>query len=130
MVLKVDDAANFVFVQLNEQEPGIYDKCNADCARRGKIDLVAWGRIFRETKESGSWFFRNNISTRVCHGMFSFPNIVFKHPVALIYHLFHIYFRLKCNLLSSVDLAWEEISHRMEESAMCVYVYMHYNQNL
>jgi hypothetical protein len=30
--------------------------------------------------------------------MFSFPNIVFKHPVALI---FHIYFRLKCNLLCS-----------------------------
>jgi hypothetical protein len=23
--------------------------------------------------------------------------IVFKHPVALIYHLFHMYFRLKCN---------------------------------
>jgi hypothetical protein len=30
-----------------------------------------------------------------------FSNIVFKHPVALIYHLFHvIYFRLQCNLLS------------------------------
>jgi hypothetical protein len=27
--------------------------------------------------------------------------IVFKHPVALIYHLIHIYFRLKCNLLYS-----------------------------
>jgi hypothetical protein len=35
------------------------------------------------------------------HPMFSLPNIVFKHPVALIYHLFHIYFHLKCNLLSS-----------------------------
>jgi hypothetical protein len=33
--------------------------------------------------------------------MFSFPNIVFKHPVALKYHLFRIYFRLKCNLLTS-----------------------------
>jgi hypothetical protein len=33
--------------------------------------------------------------------MLYFPNIVFKHSVALIYHLFHIYFRLKCNLLSS-----------------------------
>jgi hypothetical protein len=33
--------------------------------------------------------------------MFSFPNIVLKHPVALIYHLFHIYFRLMCILLSS-----------------------------
>jgi hypothetical protein len=29
-------------------------------------------------------------------------NIVFKHPVALLYHLFHtIYFRLQCNLLFS-----------------------------
>jgi hypothetical protein len=33
------------------------------------------------------------------HLMFSFSNIVFKHPAALIYHLLHIYFRLKCNLL-------------------------------
>jgi hypothetical protein len=33
--------------------------------------------------------------------MFSFPNIVFKHHFALTYHLFHIYFRLKCNLLSN-----------------------------
>jgi hypothetical protein len=32
---------------------------------------------------------------------FSFPNIEFKHPVALIYNLFHIYFRLKCSLLCS-----------------------------
>jgi hypothetical protein len=32
--------------------------------------------------------------------MFSFPKIVFKHPVALIDHLFHIYFRLKRNLVS------------------------------
>jgi hypothetical protein len=35
------------------------------------------------------------------HPRFSFPNIVFKHPVALIYYLFHIYFRLTCILLSS-----------------------------
>jgi hypothetical protein len=28
MALKVDEAANFVFVQLSEQEPGIYDKCH------------------------------------------------------------------------------------------------------
>jgi hypothetical protein len=28
-------------------------------------------------------------------------SIVFKHPVALIYYLFHIYFLLQCNLLSS-----------------------------
>jgi hypothetical protein len=29
-----------------------------------------------------------------------------------------------------IDLAWERISHKMEESGMCVYVYMYYNQNL
>jgi hypothetical protein len=28
-------------------------------------------------------------------------NILFKHPVSWIYHLFNIYFPLKCNLLSS-----------------------------
>jgi hypothetical protein len=33
--------------------------------------------------------------------MFSFSNVVFKHPVKLIYHVFHIYLRLKCNLLYS-----------------------------
>jgi hypothetical protein len=35
------------------------------------------------------------------HPLFSFLNIVFKQPVALIYPLFHIYFSLKCNFLSS-----------------------------
>jgi hypothetical protein len=35
------------------------------------------------------------------HPVFSFPNIVFNSPVALTHNLFHIYFRLKCNLLSS-----------------------------
>jgi hypothetical protein len=33
--------------------------------------------------------------------MFYFPNIVLKHPVALIYHLFHKKFRLKYDLLYS-----------------------------
>jgi hypothetical protein len=51
---KVDEAANFVFVQLIEQEPDIYDKRHPDYARRDKIDL-AWERIYHETKESGSW---------------------------------------------------------------------------
>jgi hypothetical protein len=31
MARKVDEAANFVFVQLIEWEPGIYDKCHSDC---------------------------------------------------------------------------------------------------
>jgi hypothetical protein len=54
MAREVDEAANFVFVQLIEQEPGIYDKCHAVCVRQDKIDL-AWERISHKTKESGSW---------------------------------------------------------------------------
>jgi hypothetical protein len=50
---KVDEAANFVFVQLTEQEPGIYDKRHQDYARQDKI-FLAWERISHETKESGS----------------------------------------------------------------------------
>jgi hypothetical protein len=34
---KVDEAANFVFVQLIEKEPGIYDKRHPDYARQDKI---------------------------------------------------------------------------------------------
>jgi hypothetical protein len=30
MAQKVEEAAIFVFVQLIEQEPGIYDKCHPD----------------------------------------------------------------------------------------------------
>jgi hypothetical protein len=51
MARKVDDTANFVFVQLIEQEPGIHDKRQQDYARQDKIDL-AWERISHETKES------------------------------------------------------------------------------
>jgi hypothetical protein len=53
MAQKVDEATNFVSVQLTEQEPGIYDKCHPDCARQDKMDL-AWERVSHETKESGS----------------------------------------------------------------------------
>jgi inosine/xanthosine triphosphate pyrophosphatase family protein len=53
MARKVDEAANFVFVQLIEQQPGIYDKRHTDYARQDKIDL-AWERISHEIKESGS----------------------------------------------------------------------------
>jgi hypothetical protein len=53
MARKVDEDANFVFMQLTEQEPGIYNKRHQDCARQDKIDL-AWERISHETKESGS----------------------------------------------------------------------------
>jgi hypothetical protein len=50
---KVDEAANLVFVQLIEQEPGTYDKRHPDYAMQNKIDL-AWERISHETMESGS----------------------------------------------------------------------------
>jgi hypothetical protein len=50
MAGKVDEAANFFF-RLFEEDPGIYDKCYPDYARRDKIDL-AWERISREMKES------------------------------------------------------------------------------
>jgi hypothetical protein len=53
MAWKVDEAANFVFVQLIEQRPRIYDKCHTAYARQDKTDL-AWERISHKTKESGS----------------------------------------------------------------------------
>jgi hypothetical protein len=53
MTRKFDEAANFVFVQLTEQESGIYDKRHADCDRQDKTDS-SWERISHETKESGS----------------------------------------------------------------------------
>jgi hypothetical protein len=53
MARKVDEAANFVFVQLTEQEAGIYDKRHPDYARHDKTD-VAWERISHGSKESGS----------------------------------------------------------------------------
>jgi hypothetical protein len=36
MARKVDEATNFVFVQLIEQEPDTYDKCHADYASKTK----------------------------------------------------------------------------------------------
>jgi hypothetical protein len=53
MARKVDVAANFLSVQLIEQEPGIYDKRHPDYGRHDKI-YVAWETIYLETKESGS----------------------------------------------------------------------------
>jgi hypothetical protein len=52
MAQKVDKAANFVFVQLIEQQPGIYDKHHPDYTRQDKIDL-AWERISHDIKEAG-----------------------------------------------------------------------------
>jgi hypothetical protein len=107
MARKVDEAANFVFVQLIEQEPGIYDERHPNDGRQDKIDL-AWETISHETNESGS---RLNFFETILSPQFKlsqengctqcFLNIEFKHPVALIYNLLHIYFRLKCNVLLS-----------------------------
>jgi hypothetical protein len=38
MARKVNEVANFIFVLLTEQEPGIYDKRHPDYARQEKID--------------------------------------------------------------------------------------------
>jgi hypothetical protein len=92
MAWKTDEAANFVSVQLIEQETGIYDKRHPDYARQDKIDL-AWERK-NISWDIGLWiqakFSRNNISSSVetiteerMQAKFPFPNIVFKHPVAL-----------------------------------------------
>jgi hypothetical protein len=50
---EVDEAANFVFVQLIEQEPGMYDIRHLDYASGKETDL-AWEGISHETKEPGS----------------------------------------------------------------------------
>jgi hypothetical protein len=60
MARKVDEADDFVFVQLFDQEPGIYDKCHADCARQDEINL-AWERTSHEAKESRAWL--NSVET-------------------------------------------------------------------
>jgi hypothetical protein len=55
MARKVDEAANFVLVQLIEKEPVIYDKRHPDYARRDKVDF-AWENISHEMKVSGMIF--------------------------------------------------------------------------
>jgi hypothetical protein len=40
MARKVDEAANFVFVQVIEQEPGMCNKRHPDYSRQDKMDLV------------------------------------------------------------------------------------------
>jgi hypothetical protein len=40
MARNVEETANFVSVQLIDQEPNIYDKCHQDNARQDKIDLA------------------------------------------------------------------------------------------
>jgi hypothetical protein len=44
MARKVDEIADFVFLQLIENEPGMYDKHHPDYTRRDTIDL-AWEKF-------------------------------------------------------------------------------------
>jgi hypothetical protein len=53
---KVEEASTFVFMQLIEQEPGIYDKRHPYYARRDKIDL-SWGKVSHEMTESGVYVY-------------------------------------------------------------------------
>jgi hypothetical protein len=47
-----DRQNKYLFVQLIEQEPCVYDKCSPDYSRRNKTDL-GWCRIAQEMKEKG-----------------------------------------------------------------------------
>jgi hypothetical protein len=62
MARNVDQAGNFVSVQLIEQKPGIYDKCQADY--QAGQNIFGLGKNF--SRDEGVWilvkFFRNNIS--------------------------------------------------------------------
>jgi hypothetical protein len=40
MARKVDEAANFVSVQLIQQEPAIYEKRHPDYVRQDKLDMA------------------------------------------------------------------------------------------
>jgi hypothetical protein len=52
MIGMADEASNFAFMQLIEQEPSIYDKSHPDYARRDKVDL-AWEIFSHKMNESG-----------------------------------------------------------------------------
>jgi hypothetical protein len=73
MARKVDEAANFVFMLLIEQEPRIYDP---DYARQDKIDL-AWERISHETKESEPISKQYKRFSLNCHSRTDVPNVFF-----------------------------------------------------
>ena len=79
MARNFDEATKFVFVQLIEQEPGVYDKRHSDSAGREKIDL-AWKIISRETMESGSRLSSLNQYKRIslnCHRITDAPSVFF-----------------------------------------------------
>jgi hypothetical protein len=98
-----------MIMQLIDQEPGTY-MANATQTGQDKMHL-AWERFSHETKESGSRLssfetiyahqFKLLRKNGCTHCFLFLIRIMFKPPVALIYHLFHIYFRLKYNLLHS-----------------------------
>jgi hypothetical protein len=65
---KVDETANFVFVQFIEQEPGVYDKCHADCPRQDK--QIWLGNEFPFSKQ----YKRASLN---CHEGTDAPNVFF-----------------------------------------------------
>jgi hypothetical protein len=76
---KVDEAANFVFVQLTEQEPRIWEKRHPDYARQGKIDL-ACENISHETESGSRLSSFGTIYKRFslnCHRRTDAPNVFF-----------------------------------------------------
>jgi hypothetical protein len=72
VVRNVVEAANFVFVQLIQQEPGMHDKFHADCARRNKIDL-AWEKNSHEMESESCPKKYKHLSLN-CHGRTDAPN--------------------------------------------------------
>jgi hypothetical protein len=56
MARKVDEATNIAFVQLTEQQPGLYDKSHPDYGRTDKVDLACDG-ISHEMKDPGMHIF-------------------------------------------------------------------------
>jgi hypothetical protein len=52
----INEPTNIAFVQLTEQEPGLYDKSHPDYGRTDKIDFL-WEGISREMKDPGMHIF-------------------------------------------------------------------------
>jgi hypothetical protein len=56
MTRNFDEATTIAFVELFEQEPGLYDKSHPDCGRTDQVDL-AWEGISCEMKDPGMHIF-------------------------------------------------------------------------
>jgi hypothetical protein len=77
----------------------------------GHVIWLPWKLVYSAVPwQRPSLILHDSCLERTCHSMInvlvssfrpetSSHHVVFEHPVALIYNSFHIYFRLKCNLL-------------------------------